>query len=140
MNARTKKKISCFFQILDKNSYKINVFVKSAYVELIWLLQHVKTTRKSISYEPGRSASLGSRARRRLIRPPPPPPAPPITQPPQTLENAERIAPPTRQTAATDVSFFSKCLRLQFGASEVRSVRRFPLFVLSVSPKTFKNK
>ena len=57
---------------------------------------------------------------------------------PGIVENAERIAPPTRQTAATDVSFFSKCLWLQFGASEVRSVRRFPLFLLSFSPKALK--
>ena len=39
------------------------------------------------------------------------------------VENAEPIAPRTRQTAATDVLNFSKCLWLAFGASEVHFVR-----------------
>ena len=47
------------------------------------------------------------------------------------MENVDPGAPRTRQTAATDVLIFSKCLWLAFGASEVLLVRRFPLFSTS---------
>ena len=46
----------------------------------------------------------------------------------KTLENVERNAPRTRQMRATGTSRNSKRLWLQFGASEVRFARRFPLF------------
>ncbi len=49
----------------------------------------------------------------------------------KTVENVDPGAPRTRQTAATDVLIFSKCLWLAFGASEVLLVRRAPLFSTS---------
>ena len=50
------------------------------------------------------------------------------------VENAERIAPRTRQLRATGNSRNSKRLWLQFGASEVRFARRFPLFYYILEP------
>ena len=44
------------------------------------------------------------------------------------VENVEPVTPRTRQTAATDVLIFSKCLWLALGASEASLARRFPRF------------
>ena len=50
----------------------------------------------------------------------------------EIVENVERGARRTRQTAATDVFIFSKLLWLEFGASEALLARRFPRFCCDV--------